>query len=395
MFARILSKTSNTTIEVYKISTTSESLCQSSEGSPDNGTKLGQTLHLACTASSVSLVMVEGVRSRQGIVSNPTRSPNSFALVAVGCPAEPPETGTIFMFEYHCSTSVWVPPQLGAEFFDDILAGDGFGSALAVSADGRVLAVGAPGSGSKHSVSGDMGKRGGGYVRTYKRVESGGRAWWSQMGDTIWGTELGSQIANSGNGSTLAIVQANGAVSVFRWVAPDAKWTKVHTKSGTHVSGDSMFGNHSICVSDDASFIATGSVNMEESKITLTGYIFKSDASHWRQLGTPIDLYSDFILPRSNSISCTYNPTVGAHIGLGQGGKAGSIRLYNYEQSGKVWKVSFEKHYAQQGIGSNASSLVALALQNNQKDIRVLFGGLGTQRVESVTTLCDCKICTG
>ncbi|MEQ8414044.1 MAG: Ig-like domain-containing protein [Imperialibacter sp.] len=140
-------------------------------------------------------------------------------------------------------------------------AGDGLGSTLSMSADGTIVAAGAP--------SADAGGSEGalrGQVKVYV-LESGS---WTQMGSTINGTEdgasFGAAISISDDGTLLAIgaphsastfgeFTNSGQVKIYSWNAVSSDWDLEETIEA-EAAGDN-FG-YAISVAGDGSVIAIG-----------------------------------------------------------------------------------------------------------------------------------------
>ena len=79
-------------------------------------------------------------------------------------------SGHVRVFEYDAVLKDWF--QMGVDL-EGTAAGDGLGDSVALSADGTVLAVGAPGNDGKGNLSG--------LVRVFQYNR--GRAQWNQLGD--------------------------------------------------------------------------------------------------------------------------------------------------------------------------------------------------------------------
>jgi trimeric autotransporter adhesin len=185
--------------------------------------------------------------------------------------------------------------------------GDEFGTSIALSRDGSILAVGAKfEAGATAEVSTDFNTEKAGAVYVFTR--SGGT--WSQQAYlkafTIAANDLfGFSIALSGDGSTLA-VGAPGEDSAATGTAPDAGAVYLFTSNGTTWSQEAYikasdagmydeFGA-SLALSDDGSTLAVGSSNQDhtraniecansESTVMGTGavYVFTRTSMTWSQ----------------------------------------------------------------------------------------------------------------
>lgn len=126
------------------------------------------------------------------------------AILAVGTPGH---EGSGRVQVYGLTASGWTP--LGAAINGEA-SGDDFGSSVALSADGEILAVGAP---RHNGVAGDTGR-----VQVFQLVDGT----WAQLGGNIDGQvmedKIGSVIALSGDGGTLAVHISRNVVRVYRYL---------------------------------------------------------------------------------------------------------------------------------------------------------------------------------
>ncbi|MEO1079663.1 MAG: Ig-like domain-containing protein [Pseudomonadota bacterium] len=187
-------------------------------------------------------------------------------------------TATVSVFESYRSEA----RQVG----DDIPAGDttlGFGTPLAISADGRTVAVGTTGAGG--------GNRGGVQVFSF---EDG----WEPLGSAILGEASGDgagyAVSLSSDGHTLALgARGNdaggssaGHVRVYRWSGSD--WEQL----GTDIDGDagSSFFGAAVALSADGNTVAAGA-DLASGAGQFAGHvqIRRWNGSRWIQLGDNID----------------------------------------------------------------------------------------------------------
>ena len=141
--------------------------------------------------------------------------------------------------------------QVGSNL-NGIEENESFGSSVAMSADGKRIAVGA----MNHS-SDD------GEVRVYDNV--GGQ--WTQVGPSIPGAtneRFGQSISISSDGMRVAVGAAYGTETIKVYEYSNASWNKIFEASG--VSGD-QFGK-TISISSDGKRVASGAL----SDTTNTGY---------------------------------------------------------------------------------------------------------------------------
>ena len=166
---------------------------------------------------------------------------------------------------------------------------DEFGTNVALSADGKVLAVGAPDKESEFTAN-----PGSGYVRVYQQVNET----WLQIGDDLDGESeailFGSSVALSTDGNVLAVGATNfkkgaGKVGVYQNV--NATWIQV----GDHIDGEGdldKFGT-SVALSSDGNVLAIGDPNHGSKNV---GYvrIYKNVNATWVQVGNDIDGTYDY-----------------------------------------------------------------------------------------------------
>lgn len=155
-------------------------------------------------------------------------------------------TGKVQVYQF--SMGGWA--QVGSDLIGDA-AGDNFGGSVAISADGSIIAVGAPQANGSGSVRG--------YVRVYENIAGT----WTQLGSDFTGQAdfdtLGSAVDLSADGTKIAVAAsgvstAKGEVKVYEYGG--ASWAQLgSTMSGT-VNGD-RFGN-SVNFNDDGTFLAIG-----------------------------------------------------------------------------------------------------------------------------------------
>lgn len=154
----------------------------------------------------------------------------------------------------------WI--QLGQDVDGDN-PDDLFGSSVALSADGKILAVGAPD---------EMGKSSG-YVRVYYLEGNGFSSSWRQLGQDINGEALGDRfgmaVSLSGDGVILAVGASNangdssGRVTIYQRGDYDSTWTQL----GDAIYGESPHDNlgWSVSLSADGSTVLIGSVWNDDS----------------------------------------------------------------------------------------------------------------------------------
>ena len=166
--------------------------------------------------------------------------------------------------------------------------GDLSGSAVALSADGSIIAIGAVDNAGVNGVDS-------GHVRIYQWDGSS----WSQLGTDIDGEVLndhsGRSVALSSDGTTVAIGawenngngDKSGHVRVYKWLC--SQWIQL----GVDIDGENADDRSGVSVSLSAngSVVAIGASLNDNDNGTDSGHvrIFRWDGSAWHQAGNDID----------------------------------------------------------------------------------------------------------
>ena len=171
--------------------------------------------------------------------------------------------------------------QLGADI-DGEAAGDYFGAAVSLSADGNTMAIGA----NSNDGNGDNA----GHVRVY----SWGGSAWTQLGADIDGKAAGDRTAQAGvslsaDGNTLAFGapygSSSGLVRVYSWGG--SAWTQLGADIDGEAAGDRAFY---ASLSADGNTLAIGA-DTNDGNGDNAGHVrvYSWDGSAWTQLGTDLD----------------------------------------------------------------------------------------------------------
>lgn len=224
--------------------------------------------------------------------------------------------GHVRVFDW--SGTAWT--QVGADL-DGPVGGSGFGTSVALSASGTRLVVGSPGVNSSA-----------GRVYVYDLV--GGA--WTQVGTTISGDhELGSQVDLSGDGARMVLSApsaqssdgAPGRVQVYELVAND--WAPL----GAELLGEqaSDFFGGALSLSASGTVLAVGAESNDGAG-TNAGNVrmFEWTGSAWTQIGADHEGTPQLALGSSVSISDD-----GARVVAG--GPAGIGKMYFYERAGAAY----------------------------------------------------------
>jgi hypothetical protein len=219
--------------------------------------------------------------------------------------------------------------QLGQDI-DGENSSDGSGYSVSLSADGTIVAIGAPWNDGSGNSSG--------HVRIYKYLNNA----WSQLGADIDGkantTLSGYSVSLSADGSTVAIGHSpytsdKGLICVYKYL--NNAWTQLGTDINGESNGDS-FGI-SVSLSSDGTIVAIGAPQNDETDYN-SGHvrIYKYLNDVWSQLGADID--GSWGIESGTSVSLSSDGTIvaiGAPKSNSNGGSSGRVSIYKYLNN--VW----------------------------------------------------------
>ncbi|WP_411955639.1 beta strand repeat-containing protein, partial [Cysteiniphilum sp. SYW-8] len=240
------------------------------------------------------------------------------------------DSGHVRVFQYNGSN--WV--QLGLDIAGEA-ASDRSGSAVSLSGDGQTLAIGA-------SLNDSNGNNNGGQVEIYRY--SGGT--WSQLGLDIEGLAagdiLGKSVSLSQDGNTLAIgasspAVGNGYVQVYNYNG--SSWVLV----GSAITGQALDDNfgYSVSLTDDGSKVAIGARLNDNANGSNSGQVrvYGYNGSSWVQLGGNID--GEAAGDQSGwSVSISGKGEILAISSRHNNGLTGHVRIYRYIDN--VWQFVTE-----------------------------------------------------
>ena len=292
--------------------------------------------------------------------------------VAIGAPNNDgigPNGGHVRVYGFDVNNG-W--EQLG-EDIDADSEKDRFGASMSLSADGSILAVGAPfnGAGSE------------GQVRVYSYNQSTG---WESLGDGIVGGFLdqsGTSVSLSSDGSILAI---GGPVSVGGDTGRGHVWVyKYDTNNGWEQLGSSIDGEGpndglgtSISLSADGTRMAVGAPGNQGIAGEKSGHVrvfFYDTTLGWQQLGEDIDGEAAFDRSgRSVSLSDDGSMVaIGAAANSGNGILSGHVRVYSYNNAAgwQLLETDIDGEAERDSSGASVSlsadgSRVAIGAPRNQ-----------------------------
>ena len=227
---------------------------------------------------------------------------------------------------------VWT--QIGQDI-DGAVPDDGSGAAIALSADGNIVAIGAPGNDGNGNNSG--------HVRLYRRVNDD----WTQIGKNINGKTAGDlsgeSLALSADGSVVAIgASANddngrnsGHVRLYQSV------NGIHTQIGQDIEGQDNGdrSGYSVALSEDGSVVAIAAPrNDDNGNQSGQVRIYRHKKNNWTQVGQ--DIGGEYDEDRSgHSVALSADGSVvaiGAPWNDGNGKESGHVRIYRYQN--ETWR---------------------------------------------------------
>ena len=232
---------------------------------------------------------------------------------------------------YQWNGTAWI--QRGTDI-DGEAAGDQNGYSVSLSADGNIVAIGAPGNDGNGQASG--------HVRIY---EWNGTAW-IQRGSDIDGEaardKSGYSVSLSAGGNIVAIAAhlnaenapASGHVRIYQWNG--TAWIQ----RGGDIDGEALgdLSGYSVSLSTDGNTVAIGAPG-NDGNGPVSGHvrIYQWDGAGWTQLGSDIDgeAAGD---SSGRSLSLSSDGTIvviGAPGNNGNGDDSGHVRIYQWD--GAQW----------------------------------------------------------
>ncbi len=227
---------------------------------------------------------------------------------------------------YHYDSGTWI--QVGADI-DGEAINDKSGTSVSLSADGATVAIGAAYNDGNGVDSG--------HVRIYTNLAGV----WTQVGTDIDGkaanNQSGASVSLSADGSTVAIGAIlnsdngaySGQVRIYKNIA--GIWTQIGADINGKAAGDR--NGVSVSISADGSIVAIGAYNNDDNG-TDSGQvrIFKNIAGVWTQLGAGIngEASSDY---SGRSVALSHDGltvAIGAFFNNGNGTDSGQTRVYQY-----------------------------------------------------------------
>jgi hypothetical protein len=197
--------------------------------------------------------------------------------------------------------------------------GDQSGYGLSLSADGKVLAIGAPYNDNSNGTDS-------GHVIVYFKPDG---SWWTKRGSDIDGEAAsdrsGWSVSLSADGNVLAIGapyhnSSKGHVRVYDWNTSTSAWTK----RGSDIDGEAASDRSgwSVSLSADGNIVAIGAPYNDGNKGHVRVYYWNTSTSAWTKRGSDID-------------GKAANENSGWSVSLSAYGNSVAIGAYNSGNSGQ------------------------------------------------------------
>ena len=256
------------------------------------------------------------------------------AIGAYGNDGNGTNAGHVRIYENSNGTWTKIGDDIDGESSYDYLGYSESGSAVSLSSDGSVVAIGA-----FYNNAGGSDK---GHVRVYENDNGT----WTKIGDDIDGESnsdySGNSVSLSSDGSVVAIGayanDANGSASghVRVYENDNGTWTQI----GDDIDGesDADYSGWSVSLSSDGSVVAIGALQNDGGG-TYSGHvrIYENDNGTWTQIGDDIDGESSYdYFGQSVSLSGDGSVVaIGAYADDQTSTDAGHVRIY--ENNNGTW----------------------------------------------------------
>ena len=253
-------------------------------------------------------------------------------IVAIGAPRNDgngSNSGHVRIYQY--DGSEWL--QLGSDI-DGEAAGDLFGTSVSLSSNGMTVAIGA------HHNNGNGDRSGHVQIYQFDGTE------WLQLGADIDGEAAGDwsgiSVALSSNGMRVAIGahrntgngDSSGHVRIYQF--DGSNWQQLGADIDGQAAGNGS--GYSVAISDDGSTVAIGAINNNGLATNADHVrIFQFNGTTWQQMGMDIDgEASHDKAGQAISLSADgLTVAIGAFLNAGNGDRSGHVRIYQFD--GAMW----------------------------------------------------------
>ena len=275
-------------------------------------------------------------------------------IIAIGSPTNDgggTDSGHVRVFEN--IVGIWT--QIG-NAIDGDATWDESGTSVALSADGTIVAIGAP----RHNGNGNES----GQVRVFENVQGT----WTQIGSDIYGLQMGHGLGISTSLSSDGSILAVGAVS-RNTGATAASYSIIYenvlgtwTQIGQVINAVSPLdqSGRSVSLSSDGSIVAIGAINNNNANGSISGHVrvFENVSGTWTQIGS--DIIGEASGDQSGgSVSLSSDGSIvaiGATRNSANGQSSGHVRVY--QNTSNTWSQvgsDIDGEEAQDYFGGNVS----------------------------------------
>ena len=307
--------------------------------------------------------------------------------VAIGAPSNDGNgyrAGHVRVYKYNTTTSAWT--QLGADI-DGEAAFDHSGWSVSLSADGKTVAIGAPFN-SGNAVNS-------GHVRVYEYKNNNWEQLGADIDGEDRGDNSGQSVSLSADGKTVAIGapgnngngRNSGHVRVYKYTA--AGWKRL----GLDINGEDRGDNsgQSVSLSADGKTVAIGAPSNDGNGTKDSGHVrvykYNTTTSAWTQLGADIDGEAAFDQSGSSVSLSADGKTVAIRVSSNNrnGGSVGHVRVYKYTDAGTTSTSTTPPTVAQTGgitkawtkVGANIfhekSTLYSPVISADGKKVAIIY----------------------
>jgi len=293
--------------------------------------------------------------------------------LAVGARANDSANGTgaghVRVFDWDPALEDWV--QLGDDI-DGEAEQDHSGFSVDLSSDGSRVAIGAPGN--------DMFGESSGHVRVYEWSGSSWVQLGQDLDGHAPYDNFGSALAISANGSRMAVGALGfdgiggdaGAVRIYEWATGTTSWVQLGPTINGEVAHD--FSGSFVAISSDGSRVAIGAAGNDDNG-TDSGHVrvFHWDDPSWIQLGQDIDGPGNYSGGHIMALSPDGTRLViGAPLYSGIDGESGHVRVFDWNDPSWVQlgqdlygEADFDHFGTRVAISSDGSRFAAGAPGND------------------------------
>ena len=259
----------------------------------------------------------------------------TLAVGASGHDGNGNNAGRVTVYHRDSATSPWV---VKGTAIDGSAAGEAAGTTVSLSSDGLTLAIGSP--------LNDAAGRDAGRVRVFGWSETLG---WTQLGSSIDGEAAndrsGSAISLSGDGTTLAIgafgsdevdVDA-GHARIYRWNAGASAWVQQGSDIDGIGLGDGAGG--AVSLSADGQIVAVGSPRHQVGRGQVRTFQWNATTTSWDQFGADLlgeggsDNFGGTVSISADGSTLAVGAIGNADTGYG----AGHVRVFAWESGTAAW----------------------------------------------------------